>query len=206
MIRIGLVALLLLAGCAAPGTRQTAPSPVTAPKTVLSPIAAIEALPAELNGFRRTIPIVDFETSPNGAGLGASARYVPINGERIVSTVFIYDRGQHRQPDGGESPDVGLEIAAAHSEMNGMVRIGRFRTVTPGSAADFKSADKTTQRCASFSVVQQDGSPTGDAICVTINKGRFVKVRLTAWNVPDVGAGVMAGALLLAVVDAQAGR
>ncbi|WP_372621513.1 hypothetical protein [Falsiroseomonas sp.] len=139
------------------------------------------------------------ERLPGGAGLGVSVRYVPANGERMIATVYLYDRGQFRQPEGGDSPDVLQELRAAAAELNAVARMGRYRSVAFDTGMDVGPI-----RCANFRIVQQDGATTGDSVCVTIQHGRFVKVRLTSWSPPDsTAAGIAAAGLTSTVLDAR---
>lgn len=194
--------LLLLAGCAAPGAPDGAIAAASG-----TPLQAIEALPAELGMLRRAGEAVDFERRPGGAGLGASARYLPANGERINVTVYIYDRGRLRGPEGGESPDVVQEVRSASAELNLAAQTGMYRSAKFDTGLDLRRGSGPIEmRCANFRVVQRDGAATGDSVCVAVQGRRFVKLRLTMWNPPDpTVAGVMAMAVLSQVIAARAG-
>lgn len=200
---VAAMALLLLTGCSASVPREAAELNGNA-SVLATPSRAIAALPAELAGFRRTGPITDYEQLPGGAGLGASARYVPIGDERMVATVYIYDRGQPRRVDGGDSPEVAQELRSVAAEMNAMALAGRYRSVA--SAAARPGGEALGTRCTNFRVVQQNGALTGDSACVSVQRGAFVKVRLTAWTQTDPAvAGRVAAGLLSAVLDARNG-
>jgi hypothetical protein len=197
-----IAALLLVAGCAASG----APGG-TNPTASGTPLQAIEALPAELGPLRRSGAAVDFEARPGGAGLGASARYLPANGERINVTVYIYDRGRARGPEGGESPDVVQEIRSAAAELNQATQTGIYRSAKFDTGLDMRTGRGPIEmRCANFRVVQRDGAATGDSVCVAVQGRRFVKLRLTMWNPPDpTVAGVMAVSVLSQVIAVRSG-
>jgi len=166
---------------------------------------AVEALPATLGGFRRTGPVVDFERRPGGAGLGASARYVPSSGERMIATVILYDGGQTRRPEGGGGPDVLQHLRAAGGDLNEMVRLGRYRAVEPQGGMEVGGGTDGSVRCSLFRIVQADGRATGDSVCMTVRNGRFVKVRLTVEDPPGpMGAGLIGSGLTSQVRDAQA--
>lgn len=138
--------------------------------------------------------------------MGAAARYTPATGEKVNATVYIYGRGQARHPEGGGSPDVMQEVRATAAELNALVRMGRYRSVAFEGGMDVRATPTSgSVRCANFRVVQQDGATTGDSTCVTVQHGRFVKVRLTSWNPPELAfAGMAAAALVSAVWETQA--
>ena len=69
-MRAPAAALLFLAGCAAP-----AAAPVLAlAGPSATALGAVDALPAELSGFRREGPVIDYDRLAPGGGLGASVR------------------------------------------------------------------------------------------------------------------------------------
>ncbi|HEY8609949.1 MAG TPA: hypothetical protein VIL69_01510 [Roseomonas sp.] len=198
------ITLLLLAGCAGTGMKGEKAS-ASLQQTALQ---EIEALPVELGPLRRTGAPLNFEAQSGGAGLGASARYAPSNGERIAVTVYIYDRGQRRAPDGAESPEAVEELRKAAAELNLAARVGTYRSVkfNTGSTMGRSGGSPAEIRCANFNLVQRDGAPTGDSICLTVQQGRFVKVRLTIWNPPEpILAGTMAAAILQSIRGIRAG-
>ncbi|WP_376094822.1 hypothetical protein ACE7GA_01875 [Roseomonas sp. CCTCC AB2023176] len=80
-----LAAALLLASLAACAT---------APGGQPTPAQTVTALPRQIVGFQSTGRIIDLEGTPGGAGLGASHNYVPATGERMLATVYVYDRGR----------------------------------------------------------------------------------------------------------------
>ena len=205
-MRAATVFLLLLTGCAAPA--GVAGNNGAAGRTSGTALGTVEALPAELAGFRRVPPVIDYDRDAPGRGLGASVRYEPANGEHMRATVYLYDRGQVRQPEGAGSPDVAEELRLAVAEVGASVRAGLYRAVRPGAGmTGGQPSDPGSVRCVTFQVVQRDGSPTADAACVAVNRGRFVKVRVTAWDLPDpAAAGVVAAGLLSQVERAQAGE
>lgn len=189
-------ALLLVVGLAAAPTAATAQAKLDASSAA---VRAVEALPPQLGAFRRVGPITDYEQRPNGAGLGASARYVPASGEqRMAVTIYIYDRGRVWQPEGASSPQVAQELRTVGAEVNAMVQAGRYQSATPGSGMGVGSpSGPDSARCASFSVVQQDGAPTGDSACVAVQQGSFLKVRVTTWTPPDASvANTIAASLI----------
>ncbi|WP_458094029.1 hypothetical protein [Roseomonas sp. WA12] len=187
------LALLLLAGCAAPGPDLSAGPQRTA-------LQEVEALPAEFGMFRRNGPLLNFEAQPGGAGMGAGARYVPSNGERMAVTVYVYDRGRSRAPEGAGSPEVAGELRNSAAELTVAARAGLYRSVKSETALTVGKAGVPEASCANFSIVQRDGTRTGDSICLTIWQGRFVKLRVTIWNPPEsVLAGTLAAAVLINV-------
>jgi hypothetical protein len=196
-MRAALIALLLLTGCAAPNAPQTRAT--AGPSGASDAARDAGALPSELEPFRRTGEVTNLELLPGGAGLGASARYVPANGERMIATVYLYDRGQFRQPEGGDSPDVMQELRTTTAELNAMARMGRYRSVAFDTGMDVGPI-----RCANFRIVQPDGATTGDSVCVTVQRGSFVKVRVTSWSPADsTAAGILAAGLTSMVLDAR---
>ncbi|MBP0491269.1 hypothetical protein [Roseomonas indoligenes] len=185
------LALLLLTGCA--GTGDSAPASRSTPQEEGG------ALPVEFDGFRRVGNPLNFEGQPGGAGLGAGVRYAPANGERIALTVYIYDRGRPRAPEGGASPDVLDELRTTTAELNAAVRAGIYRSVKFNTGMNLGQGNVPTElRCLNFSMVQRDGTPTGDSVCVTVVNGRFMKVRLTVSTPPEP---VMAGVLAIAILQ-----
>lgn len=208
-MRMAITALLLMAGCsAAAPAPQGEVAPSGNPSTRSALVEAVAALPPVLAGFQRMGPMTDYERLPGGAGMGASASYVPANGDRMLATIYIYDRGRPRQVDGGASPEVAEELRTAAAEIGVMVRVGRYRSASFAAAMDVREAGgRNGMRCLNFRVVQQDGVATGDSACVSVQRSAFVKVRLTAWVAPEPAvAGLLAARLLAAVLDAQAGR
>lgn len=172
----------------------------------LDAVRAVEALPAALGAYRRTGPVTDYERG-SGNGLGASVRYVPANGDRARATVYVYDRGQRRRPEGGASPDVAQELRAVSGEIDAMVQAGRYRSASAeGGTGVGRVSEPGSARCTGFRVLQEDGAPTGDSACVAVQDGRFVKVRVTTWAQPDPDAASgIAAALIQDVLRAQGG-
>lgn len=202
------LALLLLVGCAAPGAegdKLSAATPQSAPQQ--SALQEAGALPEQLGPLRRNGPVLDFERQPGGTGMGAGLRYVPANGERITVSVYIYDRGRQRGPEGGDSPDLVEELRLSSAELGAAVRGGVYRSMKLEAGMNLgRNAAPPDLRCTTFSGVQRDGARTGDSICVTVQQGRFVKVRLTVWNPPEPAlAGLMAGAILQNIRGIRAG-
>ncbi|WP_338661333.1 hypothetical protein VQH23_13910 [Pararoseomonas sp. SCSIO 73927] len=188
--------LLLLAGCAGAGGPGGVPAPASRP----TPLEEARALPAEFDTFRRTGDVLDFEAQPGGAGLGAGVRYAASNGERTVATVYIYDRGRPRAPEGAASPDVPEELRATTAELNAAIRTGLYRSVKFSTAIELGQRGAPADlRCLNYSIIQRDGTPTGDSVCVTVLRGRFMKVRVSLFNPAEpVAAGVLAAAILQA--------
>jgi len=167
-----------------------------------APALAVAALPATLGGFGRDGEVVDFERRPNGAGYGASLRYTPRSGARAVATVFLYDRGARRAPEGGAGREVAEEMRVAVGEVGSLVRTGRYRSVSEGTEMEL-GAEAGRFRCATFEVIQGDGATTGDAVCLGVRQGAFLKVRVTAWTPPEpVAAGRMAAGIMRDVLRA----
>ncbi|WP_426958158.1 hypothetical protein [Muricoccus radiodurans] len=189
--------LALLSACAAP------PDAITAAQ---SPVQSMEALPREMAGFRREGFVVDYARQVGNPGLGASARYVPMSGERVIATVYIYDRGVRRSPEGGSSPDVDAELRSTLGEVQALVQLGRYRSFAPELAMSMSGPGGGTDlRCRNFRLGLGDGVITGDSVCVTIQGGAFVKVRVSSFQRQEpTAAGLMAASLLSAVVQARA--
>ena len=166
---------------------------------------ALAALPSKLAGFRRAGTITDFERLPGGAGAGASSRYAPATGERVAATVFMYDRGRPRQHEVGGGPEVAEELRMAASELNALARMGRYRSVSFEAGMDVGSpSGASSMRCAKFRIVQPDGLVTGDSICVSVGRGSFVKVRVTALTSPEPAvAGLLGAGLMSTVLQAR---
>lgn len=194
---IAAVTMLLAALLVPPAAAQ----PVT-PADASAPARAVAALPSELPGFRRVGEVTDFERRPGGAGLGASVRYRPTGAERIVATVFVYDRGL-KDLTGAAEAAVAEELRAAHAELDGVARMGRYRSVAADQGLAMTGPGGTV-RCATFRIVQQDGQTTGDAACVAVRAGRFLKVRITNYDSADPAvAGLLAGSIAGTVLDSR---
>jgi hypothetical protein len=200
-MRASMIALMLLLGV---GAAQAADE-----KTRQGPSAAalaLESLPQELGAYRRSGAVRDLDRLRGGAGQGAVLRYIPRNNERIIASVIVYDRGRHRAPEGGQNPDVNQEVRAAIDELHAVQRMGHVRSVAFATGMDISGNSQSgSMRCANFRVIQQDGAPTADSVCITVQNGRFLKIRLTSWVSPEpMSAGMFAAALLSAVWEAQA--
>ncbi|MDQ1078594.1 hypothetical protein [Pseudoroseomonas cervicalis] len=141
------------------------------------------ALPDPLAGLRRHGPATDFGANPAAPpGLGVAQRYVPVSGERLVATLYLYDRGRRQGPEGAGSPALELELNQTAAEMRAMVQMGRYRAVTPATSSAVPDRNGVPGlRCATFEAVQEDGSTTGEAVCLTVLGGRFVKTRVSSW-------------------------
>ncbi len=113
-----------------------------------------------------------------------------------------------RRPDGGDNPDVAAELRAAAAEVGAMVRAGRYWSATSEGGMSVGSAPGPVDaRCANFRAVQQDGRPTGESACVTVQGGSFIEVRATTWEPPEPAAASLAAASLLSEVrQLRAGR
>jgi len=166
---------------------------------------AVEALPPVLGAFRRGGAVMDYERQPGGAGYGASVRYLPANGERMLVTVYLYDGGRPRGPDGARGGDLFRELASAAGELDETVRRGRYRAVEPRGGMSVGEGTDGGVRCNLFRIVQPDGRTTGDSVCMAIHDGRFVKVRVTAEDPPgETGAGLIGADLVSRVRNARA--
>jgi hypothetical protein len=192
---------LLLLGLAAalPGAAGAQPA---------AAIAAVQALPAEAAGFRRNGAPTDFDTQPGsaGRGLGAGQRYTPADGTRSVATIFLYDLGQARAPEGAASPEVRQQLRSAVSDVEARLRSGALRSLDPGGSLALNGTNGQPRiLCEMGRAVQQDGAPTGEAVCLTIHQGRFAKLRYTSWTVLDpAAAGLATAALMAALLEAPA--
>lgn len=186
----GVAALLLLGACA------------TAKLPDVTPLAIVEGLPMELAAYKRRPHVTDFEAR-GMAGGGASVNYDPMSGEPVVATVYVYDRGQVRQPEGGESPDVAQELQLSTIELQTLAQRGHFQSVQPDVGMDVKDPSGAFRiRCATFRIGQKTGAMTGDAVCVTVRNGRFVKIRLTEGITSEpAGAGMLASGFMSSVLD-----
>ena len=200
LTRMALLLAALATPQAAPRSQQVA--------DYASPIATLQALPQQLDGFQRSGSLIDYAQRTGNPGLGASARYVPSSGERVAATIYIYDRGRPRQPAGANSPDVEQELHATAGELNAMVRAGRYQLTRPEGGMNVGAPSAAdSAKCLTFTVTQGDGARTGDAVCVTVQRGQFLKVRVTSWNPPEpTAAGLFAVGLLKAVQSAPASR
>ncbi|WBV42124.1 hypothetical protein [Pseudoroseomonas cervicalis] len=162
----------------------------------------LAALPDPLSGLRRHGPVTDFAANPAAPpGLGVAQRYVPVSGERLVATLYLYDRGRRQSPEGAASPALALELNQTAAEMRAMVQMGRYRAVTPAASSAVPDRDGTPGlRCATFEAVQEDGSTTGEAVCLTVLGGRFVKTRVSSWLPGGAPVALRAASGLLSAV------
>jgi hypothetical protein len=199
VLRAALTGLvLLLAACAG--------SPGGGGGTGPDAAAELTALPAELLSMRRVGTVTDYRQLTGDAGLGASVRYEPTSGENAIAMVYIYDRGQRRAPEGASSPEVEAELRQATGEILAVLRLGRFRAVKPEAGITVSGPDGLPGiRCAIFRIIQSSGQETGDGVCVTVRRGRFMKVRLTsAISADPLITGVLASSFAMALIDAPA--
>ena len=197
-MRLTLLPLLLLAACATPNAGTPAGS--TAMGSNMPAARAAADFPPVLGSFRRSGAVTDYGAA---TGLGRSARYQRENGD--FATVYLYDRGQRRAPEGPSSPDVVAELSATRAELQAVVAMGRYRSVQPAEAElliERRSDGKPGMRCNNYNIVQGDGAATGDGVCVTVLNGQFLKVRSTAANGNPRRASLVAAELILAVQDA----
>lgn len=185
-MRAMLLALLCVTACAAPGgpeAQQRAPAEIVA------------AMPQDLPFLAREGQVTDFETNPATRGLGASVRYRGQRGLEGVATVYVYDRGAPRGPEGGASPDVERELASTRAEVQAVVQAGRYRAVSGFTPMAGGLPDGP--RCLLFTLTQNTGAETRDAVCVTIRDRRFLKTRVTLRDQPDPRmAGMVADTLI----------
>ncbi|ONG51126.1 hypothetical protein BKE38_16655 [Pseudoroseomonas deserti] len=196
--------LLLLAACATP--EAAAPQPglatATAAPAAAAPAAARPAIdfPATLGSFQRRGEVTDYGAA---SGLGRAAGYHRANGD--YATVYLYDRRQRRAPEGAMSPDVAAELQVTRQELDGVMALGRYRAVEP---ADPELLVERTRsggpglRCNNYRITQTHGGTTGDAVCVTVLDGQFLKVRSTAANGDPRRANLIGAELILAMQEA----
>jgi hypothetical protein len=177
---ISLVTAMPLAACVGAG-------PTTSGAAPPSPwFEAVRALPAEMAGFRRVGPIVDYER--DNLGLGASARYERSNGERLRATIYLHDGGRTRSPEGAQNDDVRQQMFYTAASVREFVREGRYAGAALPDAATVTGEGAESIGCYVFTVTLQGGIQTGDAVCVTVQNKAFLKVRLTNFTTPSAAA------------------
>ncbi|WP_419897850.1 hypothetical protein [Roseomonas sp. USHLN139] len=188
-----LLGLLALAACTTPGTTPGAPA---APETAAnaagrpSPLAVVQGFRQQMPFLQRTEPVIDLEAG-GLRGLGAAVRYVGINGLPGHATVYVYDRGHTLSAEGADNPQVLRELEVSAAEILAVARAGRLRdvsrvtaSVNDGPPSEILSGGPATgpgsTRCRAFAATLADsGTRVGEAVCLTVRDGRFVKTRVT---------------------------
>jgi hypothetical protein len=137
-------------------------------------------------------------------GAGRSAAYQRANGD--YATVYIYDGGQRRAPEGPAGPDVAAELKNAGAQLVLIGGIsGRNQSIQPAEPeflVERSTSGKLGLRCQNFRTMRVGGSTVGDAVCLTVLNGQFLKVRATSANGDPRRAAAIGGELVLAMQDA----
>ena len=146
-------------------------------------------LPAELLGYRRM-------GEAESLRQGSAVRYAPADGERILVSVMVY-----ASEDSG-TPEEALQRASAETEA--LAGTGRYRAVTaqalPPAATPALAEAAPGLRCTSFTLQPQQGRASADGLCVALQSGHLVKVRVNSLSQADAGrAGRMAAEMAEAV-------
>lgn len=194
-------AMILALGLCVAGPARAQPAPAQPSAAA----RALAALPAEIAGLRRVGTLIDFEQHAEGAGFGAAAEYVPVEqGGQVAVTVYAYDRGRRRAPEGAGSPEVLEELRIAAHEVQAAVRLGRYAGATfETETTEGDPGRPASLRCLNFRLRHEDGV-TADSVCVTIRRGMFLKLRLTHHESEDPAvAGEAAAGLLAALLKAR---
>ncbi|ONG49960.1 hypothetical protein BKE38_20160 [Pseudoroseomonas deserti] len=146
-------------------------------------------LPSELLGYRRI-------SETEALRRGSTVRYAATDGERIMVSVMVY------ASEGSGTPEEELQRASAETEA--LAGTGRYRAVTaqalPPAATPALAEATPALRCTSFTLQPQQGRASADGICVALQSGHVVKVRVNSLSQPDAGrAGRMAAEMAEAV-------
>ncbi|WP_159998545.1 hypothetical protein [Roseomonas sp. 18066] len=178
---------LLPFGAVAQVMADAQPTDPTPPPSATERLA--RRLPAELLGYRR---MGDAESLRRGSAV----RYAAADGERIVISVMVY------ASEGSGTPEEELQRASAETEA--LAGKGRYRAVTaqalPPAATPALAEATPALRCTSFTLESQQGRATADGLCVALQSGHVVKVRVNSLSQPDAGrAGRMAAEMAEAV-------
>jgi hypothetical protein len=171
----------------------------------LASAAQAQTFPQQLGSFRSTGDFTNFEQRPNGAGLGVSMRYGRKDG--AYATVFLYDLGRRRAPEGGANPDVQAELARSMSETGAAVSRGYYRAVTPVETDMLLTGNGRAPgiRCSNFRITNNDGRVTGESMCLTVLNGRFLKARVSLERSEDVQEATFAAIELMVEMQLQTG-
>ncbi|WP_159992699.1 hypothetical protein [Roseomonas sp. 18066] len=181
--------LLTLAACAAPGAPQTGIA-AAAPAGRPSPLAVVQGFREELPFLRRADAPVDYEAAGR-PGLGASVRYVGIRGLPGHATVYVYDRGLTLTVEGADNPQALQELENSAAELIAFANTGRLRDLSSVTAqvnggppsqilTGGPASGPGSTRCRALAgTLTETGVRVGEAVCVTVRDGRFVKTRVT---------------------------
>jgi hypothetical protein len=201
-----LLPLLALAACATPGA-PTAPETTANAASRPSPLAVVQGFPQEFRFLKRAEPPFDYEAR-GLSGLGASVRYAGINGMPGHATVYVYDRGLTLATEGADNPQALQELETSAAEIVALAQAGRLRDL--GSATTQRDDGPSSEilpagpasgpgsiRCRAFGgTLTDNGIRVGEAVCVTVRDGRFVKTRVTVSHRAS-SAFVMAAKLMI---------
>ncbi|MDB5373794.1 MAG: hypothetical protein JWP04_2436 [Belnapia sp.] len=170
MSRISLALLLLIWSLAGAGAQPTAP------KLPETPLQQVAALPAMLAGWRRG-QVTDFETRPNGAGLGAAAEYRPAAGGPGVATVYRYDRGL---TEAATAASLAAELDQAVREVETLGPQRRYRIEARLPAEPLPGPDgKPALRCEHLVLAFEGGTRAESFLCLGVLRGGYLKLRMT---------------------------
>jgi len=186
--------------------RRLAPLLVALAWLTLGPGLMAQPLPQQLGSFQSTGEFTDFEQRPGGAGLGVSMGYARKDGAR--ATLYLYDRGRRRAPEGGQNPDLPAELAQTVRELTAAIGQGYYTAVTPVETNLLITGNGNYPgiRCSNFRLTRNDGSQTGESVCVTVLAGRFVKARVSLRQSDDVQQATFAAIELMLEMQLRAAR
>lgn len=134
-----------------------------------TPLVVVAGLPAQAGGFQRG-ELTDFETRPNGAGLGAAAEYRPPAAGGGVATVYVYDRGGVATPEA-----IPAEMDGALKEVLGVAALRQYRVE---GALPLAEAPPPL-RCQALALAFEGGARADGFLCLGVVQGRFLKIRMT---------------------------
>jgi hypothetical protein len=178
--------LPLLPVAAAGQGPATPPVPAGAPAPPSATERLARRLPPDLLGYRRL-------GEPAPMHRGNAVRYAAADGERILISVTLF-----ATEASGTAEE---ELRRASAETEALAEGGRYRSVTARAPAVLRPADPAASlHCASFTLEPQRGRASADGICVALQSGHVVKVRVKSLSRPDADrAGRMAAEMAGAV-------
>ena len=184
---MAMAALLTLTACAQATGDVPAPTPALARQ--MAPVDVVQRLPAQLAGFRRSGEITDYEATPRGAGLGASATYRPASGLAGIATVYVYDGFVPPRvlPPGPSASDLDLQFRNSLAEIQALAPVRQYRIASIADASPAPGPDgQPALRCQRL-LLASEGGGSDSYLCIGVVTGRFLKLRVTLPIAPAGG-------------------
>ncbi|WP_431283765.1 hypothetical protein ACQW02_02835 [Humitalea sp. 24SJ18S-53] len=166
------MALLVLAGCAAPGGAPAGAGRATGPRPTLE--AQVDRLPSDLAGFRRG-PVTDFEARAPGYGRGVE---YTSGGRAAVASVALYDRGLATVPADPADPAMLAELETAVREATALPPRTTGRALAEQRRMTVPAPGGPGLACADLAG-NFGRTPIERLVCIGAAAGRYVKIQVT---------------------------